>query len=424
MRLRPRCWPRSACSPGASSAPCCSTLVVDAVQVTAHRPCRVPAADRVVPWPRVAGDRRAVRARLRRARRGGHAARAERPRPAHAARGRAMSAAAAVDVRELFRVHRTLEGDAAALQGLTLTGGAGRGRSRCSGQAARARARCFGCSRPRAALGRQRAGARRRPRPRWAAAGAPAFRAARSASSTSTTGARCRRGLPARDRRPAAGAARRAARASAPPRRRAARAGRAARTAAGARPGELSGGEQQRVAVCAAVAHRPGAAAGRRAGRRARRRQRPRRLRPDRRAGPRRRRDRAPGQPRPGRGRVADRSVQHPRRPPQRRDRARRASAAIVVGRGGWLRVPEELLRGAGIGERASAEAGDGGVVLRAAGGRAAPRTPRRAAAGARAALATRGRRPVARRLRGVTARGAGARAVLDGLDARSRPAG
>ena len=56
-------------------------------------------------------------------------------------------------------------------------------------------------------------------------------------------------------------------------------------------PGALSGGEQQRVAVCAAVAHRPRPAARRRAGRRARRRERRDRLPAARRARPRDGRD-------------------------------------------------------------------------------------------------------------------------------------
>ena len=37
---------------------------------------------------------------------------------------------------------------------------------------------------------------------------------------------------------------------------------------------------------------------------------------------------------------------------------------AIVVGRGGWLRVPEELLQRAGIAERATARIDESGVVI------------------------------------------------------------
>jgi ABC-type lipoprotein export system ATPase subunit len=43
---------------------------------------------------------------------------------------------------------------------------------------------------------------------------------------------------------------------------------------------------------------------------------------------------------------------------------------AIVVGRGGWLRLPEELLLRAGIGARATARFADGAVIVEASGGR------------------------------------------------------
>ena len=55
-------------------------------------------------------------------------------------------------------------------------------------------------------------------------------------------------------------------------------------------------------------------------------------------------------------GRLSDETLRH-------------GSAAIVVGRGGWLRVPEQLLRDAGIGGRAEAELGEEGVLLRPSGG-------------------------------------------------------
>ena len=41
---------------------------------------------------------------------------------------------------------------------------------------------------------------------------------------------------------------------------------------------------------------------------------------------------------------------------------------SIVVGRGGWLRLPEELLRSAGIDRHATAHLGDGGLVVEPAG--------------------------------------------------------
>jgi ABC-type lipoprotein export system ATPase subunit len=46
---------------------------------------------------------------------------------------------------------------------------------------------------------------------------------------------------------------------------------------------------------------------------------------------------------------------------------------AIVVGRGGWLRLPEDLLRAAGIEQRAAARLGADGVVVSAIGESAAP---------------------------------------------------
>ena len=43
---------------------------------------------------------------------------------------------------------------------------------------------------------------------------------------------------------------------------------------------------------------------------------------------------------------------------------AGRSDGAIVVGRGGWLRVPDDLLRAASIDERATARLADGGAVV------------------------------------------------------------
>ena len=63
-----------------------------------------------------------------------------------------------------------------------------------------------------------------------------------------------------------------------------------------------------------------------------------------------------------------------------------------MIGRGGWLRVPEETLRAAGIGERAVVRLGRGVVELRPAGaappevGRRTHRGPRRARSSRRAA--------------------------------------
>ena len=48
-------------------------------------------------------------------------------------------------------------------------------------------------------------------------------------------------------------------------------------------------------------------------------------------------------------------------------------SDAIVVGRGGWLRLPEELLLRAGIGSHATARFEDGRIVVGPARGGVAP---------------------------------------------------
>jgi peptide/nickel transport system ATP-binding protein len=143
---------------------------------------------------------------------------------------------------------------------------------------------------------------------------------------------------------------------------------------ANALPDELSGGERQRVALCAALAHRPsllladeptgelddeGAAAIRQLiGELAH----------------------AHGTSvvvvshDPAAAEIADRAVRirDGRVVEDRRD----GESALVVGRGGWLRLPSELLEQAGIGERAHAALLDGGVMLRPAGAAVAAQTP------------------------------------------------
>jgi ABC-type lipoprotein export system ATPase subunit len=86
----------------------------------------------------------------------------------------------------------------------------------------------------------------------------------------------------------------------------------------------------------------------------------------------------------------------------------------IVLARGGWLRLPEELLRVSGIAGRASARVEDGGIVVSPAAERAAAATEITTAR----IQAPPGQ--VVAELRGVT-KSYGVRRVLDGVDAAFR---
>jgi ABC-type lipoprotein export system ATPase subunit len=321
----------------------------------------------------------------------------------------------AIELRDVFRIHSTPEGDAAALQGLSLTIGEGEvvtvlGPSG-SGKTTLLRI-LAGLDRPSAGvvrvLGQElpRLSGRDLARYRtsigyadqhYARALAPELTARELVELPLGL-----RGVPAADRRERADELLE-------------RVGLADKR--DRRPAELSGGEQQRIAVCAALAHGP------------------RLLLADEPTGE---LDRASAHlvyeivgrlareegcttaivsHDPESAVVADRIVRiRDGRVSGESVREEGGADTIVVGRGGWLRLPEELLLRVGIRSRATARIEHGRLLVEAAGTPAAGLVPERPRRLRRTAVGG-----VTAELRGL-GKAYGAQHVFDGLDARFAP--